>query len=94
MTGRVEAGIGEGRPVAAGDISGKKICWNNGNEVFYMANGHFTSWGGDHGTWSIPEPGLIHVGYIYRQTEVLPDGRLHIYWYHNHGQDRWGTVCN
>jgi hypothetical protein len=93
-----EALLGEGRPVTAKDISGKRICWNDGSWTQYAADGQFTNHRGAHRTWSVPDPGVIHVGAGYREVEVLPDGRFHMYWFNllatERDQDRWGTVCN
>jgi hypothetical protein len=110
--GSAEAGLSEGRPVTPKDLSDKKICWNNGYWDLFAANGEH-SWGfgasqqtpaRHHYTWSVPESGVIHLGRAdrptgsYRQAEVLPDGRFHLYWYVlmslDHDQDRWGQVCN
>ena len=67
----------EGRPVEARDISGKKFCWNSGHSGVFRANGDYIKDDGHHPKWSVPEPGVILIGDTYRQTEVLPDGRLH-----------------
>jgi hypothetical protein len=95
--GSAEAGLGEGRPVTANDLSGKKICWSDGAWSAYAADGKYTSGRGSHGTWSVPEPGAIHFGKRYHQVEIMPDGRFHMYWFallHGHDHDLWGTVCN
>ncbi len=84
-----------GRPVSASDISGKTICWSNGDRATYAANGQFTNNSGRHTVWSVT-PGLIHVGSSVRQTDVLPDGRLHILLTKGQGvqHEYWGTACN
>jgi hypothetical protein len=101
--GSAEAVLGEGRPVVAADLSGKKICWNTGYWDIFAASGeHIGGAGNDPRThkhhWSVREPGVLIIGSMHRQVEVLPDGRLHIYWYSliatEHDQDFWGTVCN
>jgi hypothetical protein len=92
----------EGRPVTAEDIAGKKICWETGHWSMYAANGSFWNDRGDHHhKWSVPEPGVIEIEGHYRQTEVLPDGRLQSHLFNNHARKRpgganiyhWGTVC-
>jgi hypothetical protein len=40
-----EALLGEGRPVTACDISGKKICWNSGSWILFAANGQLKETG-------------------------------------------------
>jgi len=94
----------EGRAVTANDISGKKICWDNGYWDKYAANGqHFWGLGatdqttpGGHYTWTITEPGVIRTGSKYRQTEVLPDGNFQVSRIGRHCQRRdfSGAVCN
>jgi hypothetical protein len=90
----------EGRPVVAGDLSGKKICWNNGSDGAYAADGNYFSGQGHRSHWSVPSPGVVKIGYRYRQIVVLPDGRFERYWFvgrsnRPEGRDRyrWGTVC-
>ena len=90
----------EGRPVTAEDISGKKFCWNTGHWTTYALNGDFTSDRHAGFRWSVPEPGVILIGrHTYRQTVVLPDGRLETHSFRGRspkGTDRyrWGTVCS
>jgi hypothetical protein len=90
----------EGRPVTASDISGKKICWDNGRWGYYAAGGEFSNdRGNHHRQWSVPEPGVIKTGVGYRQTEILPDGqfRSHSFAGRRGGKDKnidhWGKVC-
>ncbi len=90
----------ESRPVTANDIVGKKICWNDGRWILYLANGEFSNNVNPkpHSNWSVPEPGVIKVGFQYAQVEVLPDGQ---FYFHRSGGlsitgqiEKWGTVCN
>lgn len=71
----------QGRPVTAKDISGKKICWDNGHWGLYAANGDFSN--NRHGPqghkWSVPEPGVIQTSDHYRQVVVLPNGGFESY---------------
>jgi hypothetical protein len=86
----------EGRPVTVQDVSGRKFCWNNGGFAVYEANGQFFNAKGHHSKWWVTEPGVIKVGHGYRQTEVLPDGRIHQFWTKKQGRkekDLWGTAC-
>jgi hypothetical protein len=90
--------FGHGRPVTYKDLSGKKYCWNNGDWDLYGADGRQTSKRG-HGTWSVPEPGVLKTGNRYRQVEVLPDGELHQYRYclyctADHDFDYWAKQCD
>jgi hypothetical protein len=86
-----------GRPVTPSDISGKTFCWSNGHKGTYGANGIYTNDRGTRTTWSIPEFGVITTGAQHLQTEVLPDGQLHMYSYvlrsQHHDRDTWGTPC-
>jgi hypothetical protein len=91
----VEVFAQAGRPAAASDFSGKTICWSDGLKAVYAANGQFTNNKGAHTVWSVT-PGVLHVGSAVRQTDVLPDGRLHILLTgsHGHQNEYWGTACN
>jgi hypothetical protein len=89
----------EGRPVAAADLTGKKICWDDGRKANFAPNGQFSNDQGQHSTWSVTEPGVLVIGSSNRQTVVLADGRLQQHWFVGRsakGADkyRWGTVCN
>jgi hypothetical protein len=91
--------FGQGRPIIAKDLSGKKICWSNGSWTRYAADGQFSSSRGGRHTWWVPEPGVVKYGRDqYAQMEVLADGRIHRYWYCNYcgneDNDGWGTPCN
>lgn len=91
----------DGRPVTAKDLSGKTYCWDNGHKGTYGGNGNYSNVAGYRGTWSVPEPGVVHVGTSQSQIEVLSDGRLRIHVFHG-GSDRpdrgdvnhWATPCN
>ena len=63
----------QGRPVAASDLSGKTICWNDGWRITYAADGkylltrdnqpgHWPRW-----WWSIQWPGVVEIKEGYRQ---------------------------
>jgi hypothetical protein len=105
-SGRMQAlaytDFGQGRPIAAKDIAGKTICWSRkGVRANFAPNRQYTDnqhRPGYHDQWSVPEPGVLRVGYWHRQVEVLPDGRLHSYKYclicGDHDVDSWGTECN
>jgi len=81
----------EGRPVAGRDLSGKKICWDDGGYSIYAADGKYLV-GRDNQpgrwprTWSIQSPGVVEIneGYrqVYRQIVVLQDGRLRQHAFH------------
>ena len=56
----------------------QKILLGQGGWTIYAADGHYTnSKGATH--WSVPEPGVVEIGYGRRQFEVLTDGRIHNY---------------
>ncbi len=86
--------------MTAGDIVGKKICWNDGRWILYLANGTYSNYVNPkpHSNWSVPEPGVIKTWANYAQVEVLPNGQ---FYFHRSGGlsitghiERWGTVCN
>ena len=90
----------EGRPVTESDLSGKKICWNNGWDATYAADGKYFSSRGNRSHWSVPSPGIVKIGNRYRQIAVLPDGRFQRHWFAGRSTKpeganryRWGTVC-
>jgi hypothetical protein len=93
--------FGQGRPITAKDIAGRTICWSrSGVRGNFAANGQYTHnrhHPGYRDQWSVPEPGVLRVGYWHRQVEVLADGRLHSYRYclicGEHDLDSWGTEC-
>jgi hypothetical protein len=90
--------FGQGRPIAAKDLAGKKFCWNAGGWTIYAADGHYTNSKGGHTHWSVPEPGVVAIGQGRRQFEVLTDGRIHNYHFCIYCANRdigsWGTLCN
>jgi hypothetical protein len=64
-------------PVTAGDLAGKRICWDTGSASNYGAGGHYSSDFSGQGTWSIVAGGVhIHTAsYDYRATmQKLPNG--------------------
>jgi hypothetical protein len=85
-----------GRPVSASDLSGKTICWSDGMRSTYADSGRYTNNKGAHTRWSVPEPGIVHVGSSERQTSVLADGQLHISLMGRGGVqlEFWGTTYN
>ncbi len=91
------ADFGQGKPISAQDLSGKKFCWNTGGWVIYGADGQYTNRSGTHRHWSVTEPGVLHIRNHYLQIELLADGRLHSYRYcllcPDHDQDMWATEC-
>lgn len=84
----------EGRPVTADDISGKRVCWSNGRMSIFLADGQYKNDRGQHATWSVSQPGVIHINYTYWETQMLSDGRLLHHWYSRIDHYRWGTFCN
>ena len=91
------AEMGQGRPITARDLVGKKICYSDGIWEIYLPGGKSISSFG-HRQWSVPRPGLIHHKYSYMEMEVLPDGRVHGFRKCascSFGDvDVWGTQCN
>ena len=49
------------RPVTAADLSGKSICWNDGDKQSYLPGGKFSSTRWGKGTWRVTAHGVqIH----------------------------------
>jgi hypothetical protein len=49
------------RPVTAADLSGKSICWNDGDRQTYSSGGKFSSTRWGDGTWRVTAHGIqIH----------------------------------
>jgi len=49
------------KPVTAADLSGKRICWNDGDKQTYSPGGEFASTRWGHGTWGVTAHGVqIH----------------------------------
>jgi hypothetical protein len=46
------------RSVTSADLSGKKICWNNGDVETYYAGGKYNSTGYGDGTWAVTAAGV------------------------------------
>jgi len=64
-------------PVTAADLTGKTICWANGNKSTYGAGGKFSSTRAGTGTWSLSGSTLVVIGSIRNGTstiEKMPDG--------------------
>jgi hypothetical protein len=83
----------DGRPVTANDLAGKKLCWDTGYWDIFAANGDYSNIRSPTPRlkWSIPEPGVIHTGSTYWQTEILPDGQFYL---HRVPFEHWAKVCN
>jgi len=63
--------------VTAADLSGKKICWNNGSASVYSRGGKYSNNLSGEGTWSITGAGVhVHTDrYDYvAAIQKLPDG--------------------
>jgi hypothetical protein len=53
--------VAHARPVTAGDLSGKAICWNDGDKQSYLPGGKFSSTRWGKGTWRVTANGVqIH----------------------------------
>jgi predicted secreted protein len=66
--------------VTSADLSGKKICWDNGSVSTYNHGGKYSNNLSGEGTWSVTASGLqIHTErYDYVAiVEKLPDGTFH-----------------
>ncbi len=64
-------------PVTAADLSGKKICWNNGSASVYSRGGKYANDLSGEGTWSVTGAGVhVHTDrYDYvAAIQKLPDG--------------------
>jgi hypothetical protein len=67
-------------PVSAGDLSGKKICWDNGSASVYSANGHYSNNASGEGTWAVTGGGVaVHTDrYDYvADVQKLGGGKFH-----------------
>jgi hypothetical protein len=64
-------------PATTADLSGKKICWDNGNVGTYSAGGKYSSTMVGTGTWRVTSVGIeLHTqGYSgYQDVDKRPDG--------------------
>jgi hypothetical protein len=64
-------------PVTAADLSGKKICWNNGSASVYGRGGKYSNNLSGEGSWSVTGAGVhVHTDrYDYvAAIQKLPDG--------------------
>jgi hypothetical protein len=53
--------VAHARPVTGGDLSGKAICWNDGDKQSYLPGGKFSSTRWGKGTWRVTAHGVqIH----------------------------------
>jgi hypothetical protein len=86
---------GDARPVTATDLTGKTYCWDTGHKGTYGVGGSYSNISGYHGTWSVPELGVVLVGSSYFQIEVLPDGQLRMHKWSSRTGDvyRWAALC-
>jgi len=67
-------------PVTAADLSGKKICWNNGSASVYGHGGKYSNNLSGEGAWSVTAAGVhVHTDrYDYvAAIQKLPDGTFH-----------------
>jgi hypothetical protein len=65
------------RPVTSADLSGKKICWNDGNIDTYFPGGKISSRKGGDGNWRVTTIGLQvsgAYGSFVHDMQILPDG--------------------
>jgi hypothetical protein len=65
------------RPVTTADLSGKTICWANGNVVTYLPGGKQISTMGGEGTWRVTAIGVEVITQAYSNIfddQILPDG--------------------
>jgi hypothetical protein len=65
------------KPVTSADLSGKKICWNNGDVETYSAGGKYNSARAGDGTWAVSGAGVGIKSQIYNwaeDIEKLADG--------------------
>jgi hypothetical protein len=46
------------RPVTTADLSGQKICWDNGSVDTFSAGGKYSSTGYGEGTWEVVSSGV------------------------------------
>ena len=66
------------KPVTAADLSGKKICWGNGDTMTFSPGGKFSSTQYGEGTWALTGVAVeLHAANIHFtrwDIEKLPDG--------------------
>jgi len=67
-------------PVNSADLSGKRICWDNGSISSYGPGGKYSNNMSGDGTWSLTAHGLHihtdHYDYV-ANVQKLPDGTFH-----------------
>jgi hypothetical protein len=65
-------------PVTAADLTGKKICWDNGNVSTFLPGGKFSSNRSGNGTWAMTAGGVEthteHWSGVSANFEKMPDG--------------------
>ncbi len=69
--------VASAAPVTAADLSGKKICWDNGSASSYSRGGAYANNLSGEGTWAVTAGGVhIHTGrYDYvAAVQKLPGG--------------------
>jgi hypothetical protein len=67
-------------PVSSADLSGKKICWDNGSVSSYGPGGKYSNNMSGEGSWAVTAGGVhIHTDrYDYvANMQKLPDGTFH-----------------
>jgi hypothetical protein len=57
----VVSGSAIARPVIASDLTGKKICWSNGDKETYLSGGKYVSTAYGAGTWQLISAGVVAV---------------------------------
>ena len=69
------------RPVTAADLSGRSVCWSNGDKETYSPGGKYRSSAYGPGAWQFISAGVVAVQAQSTQwssaIEKLPDGSLH-----------------
>lgn len=83
-------------PVTAADLSGKKICWDNGSASSYGRGGQYSNNLSGEGTWALTGGGVhIHTDrYDYVATiQKLPGGTFQAV-INGAGIKSSGTYCN
>jgi hypothetical protein len=87
------------RPVTTADLSGKRICWNNGDKQSYLPGGGFSSTRWGKGTWRVTAHGVqihAHPGGNSLADIRLRHGSFSLTTYSNLNglrQTAWGKYC-
>jgi len=67
-------------PATTADLSGKKICWDNGNVGSYLAGGKYSSTMAGTGSWRATAVGIeLHAEHYsgYQDVDKRPDGTFY-----------------